>query len=237
MRNFLLDRGFKAYASDFGLSVVLADNATGTAKPGKVDLVTCSPEYLEKLEFSKKSDVYAFGIFLSEVFSLKYAYQGNLDGMEVEDFVAAVIKGKRPATPENWPLELTSLVQDCLIKDPNERPTMDLVNRKLRSILQYLQNGKIEFTWPPPNIEAEPFEPGKRVSKVIFDGKPLHNLNIAEVGKWLSSLNLNEHVDRFRQEAIDGAMLLDLSDSDLIELDVNSKFHRRAILSKTISTK
>ena len=124
--------------------------------------------------------------------------------VEVDDFVESVIKGKRPDIPKSWPLVLASIVKDCLLKDPDDRPTMDLVNRKLRDLLQYIQEGNQEFQWPPKDSDAVPFLPGQKKSQIIFEDKPLHELSSEEVGKWLFSLNLGEHVDRFGQAAVDG---------------------------------
>jgi hypothetical protein len=55
--------------------------------------------------------------------------------------------------------------------------------------------------------------------------------SVASVGTWLWSIGLSEY-DQFQLRKIDGDLLADLSDNDLLELGVADKFHRRKILKK-----
>jgi hypothetical protein len=55
----------------------------------------------------------------------------------------------------------------------------------------------------------------------------------SQVGEFLgNACKLPQYIDEFSESSIDGSMLIDLSDSDLEELGVENKFHRRKILKK-----
>lgn len=52
----------------------------------------------------------------------------------------------------------------------------------------------------------------------------------ADVGNWLMKLNLKEWVSTFREHCVDGSLLLQLNDADLIELGLSSGLTRKRIL-------
>jgi len=55
---------------------------------------------------------------------------------------------------------------------------------------------------------------------------------VQDVLKWLEVLELPQHIRSFQAASIDGSMLEELTDADLKDLGVNSKFHRRKILQR-----
>jgi len=56
--------------------------------------------------------------------------------------------------------------------------------------------------------------------------------SIATVGSWLLELNLGEHLVAFRDAAVDGDMLLDLTDVDLQSIGVAHPMHRKKVLKR-----
>ena len=56
--------------------------------------------------------------------------------------------------------------------------------------------------------------------------------SIATVGSWLLELNLGEHLVAFRDAAVDGDMLLDLTNEDLLAIGVAHPMHRKKVLKR-----
>ncbi len=88
-----------------------------------------TPEMLRSQSFSPKSDVYAFGILMWEVFS-SLEPNANCKGLSVDDFSRKIlVDGMRPNPVDcgnrpSWALEL---MQRCWAAEPEERPTMKVV--------------------------------------------------------------------------------------------------------------
>jgi len=60
---------------------------------------------------------------------------------------------------------------------------------------------------------------------------PMDRWNEDMVSTFLSeTCNLSQYVESFKENGIDGLVLAELSDGDLVDLNVGNKFHRRKIL-------
>ncbi len=57
-----------------------------------------------------------------------------------------------------------------------------------------------------------------------------------QVGEWLDLIKLSEHKPAFAESSIDGSLLCGLDDTDLSDLGVSNRFHRRKILAKIKAT-
>lgn len=57
-------------------------------------------------------------------------------------------------------------------------------------------------------------------------------LTAEDVGKFLESISLHEHVETFISQGIDGEVLLALEENDLKDLGVEKGFQRKKILTK-----
>ena len=88
-----------------------------------------SPEITLRKPYSLCTDVYAIGIMLWEVASLKEPYPNIM----TKDYIDKVINGKtRPRLYHNkWSKELCNLIGNCWDDDPSVRPTMDTVYNSL----------------------------------------------------------------------------------------------------------
>ncbi len=70
-RNILLDENKKAKLCDFGLSRRLYDNASYLKSHNEpLPWRWMSPESLRRLEFNEKTDIWAFGVAIWEIYSL-----------------------------------------------------------------------------------------------------------------------------------------------------------------------
>jgi len=125
--NILVDQKFRAKVADFGLSQKKTVGATGTP-------FWMAPELLRgDSSNTTASDVYAFGVILAETYSRKEPYEGE-DAKEVLRLVADKKVQKRPAVPEHMPAPIQSLMNDCLVENPEERPTFDELDMRLKRV-------------------------------------------------------------------------------------------------------
>ena len=81
---------------------------------------------------SKAADVFAFGMLAVEVFTGRIPFEGQKN----EAVVLHVSRGGRPEKPENAQAvgltdEMWKLLESCWRKNPNKRPTMEEIVRKL----------------------------------------------------------------------------------------------------------
>lgn len=90
-----------------------------------------APELLNDKPFSKKCDVYAFGVLLWELFNRDVPYHG-WRATDIKDDVSA---GNRPRWPRgnSCPKELVKITEACWAQNPNDRPTFTEVERQLRA--------------------------------------------------------------------------------------------------------
>jgi len=121
--------------ADFGMSKIKenVENATMTANAGTYHWM--APEVLNGNSYNEKIDVYSFGIVMFEVIARAIPYEET--GLDAIKIAVAVSKGKRPNldyVPKNSPSDLVSIMQKCWEPFPANRPSMDVIIDKLRSI-------------------------------------------------------------------------------------------------------
>lgn len=92
-----------------------------------VPLRWLSPEALLDASYSEKSGVWAFGVVIWEIFSngkQPYADKGN------EEIIKSIKKKNQLETIKEMPDQLTSIMKDCLRRNPAERPKFaDIVTK------------------------------------------------------------------------------------------------------------
>eukprot|EP00494_Astrolonche_serrata_P009068 UN09118 len=70
LRNLLIGLdSFRVVVTDFGLSRVMDDTPNNTTKGRFLPIAWCAPECLKSLEYSKKSDIWAFAVMCWEMFT------------------------------------------------------------------------------------------------------------------------------------------------------------------------
>jgi hypothetical protein len=91
-----------------------------------------APEAIRRRQFSEKSDVFAFGILLWELWSHgSYPFSTVIDDFEV---ALRIMGGERLARPEGCPQAVYATMQRCWVADPVSRPTF----RELQHVLSNL---------------------------------------------------------------------------------------------------
>jgi guanylate cyclase, other len=115
--------------ADFGLSQKKNFRAGATGTP-----FWMAPELLRRESGNTAaSDVYALGIILYEVYSRKDPYEGE-DAGEVLSLVADKSVNKRSAVPPHMPTPIQSIMADCLVEDPVDRPSFEELDQRLKRV-------------------------------------------------------------------------------------------------------
>lgn len=154
---------FKAKVADFGLSRNTHNmhlRATGTP-------FWMAPELLRgESTNSSASDVYSFGIILYEMYSRKDPYEGE-NVKEILSQVADPEVNRRPPTPKTMSPQVASLMCDCLLSNPDERPSFAEASIRLK------------------RVEVQPPDPSKidKASVSLFDIFPGHVAEALRDGK------------------------------------------------------
>jgi GTPase SAR1 family protein len=113
-----------AKVADFGLTsrMVIPLRREGRSDRAVVNPTWLAPEIMREEAFSEKSDTYAFGIILWELYTREHPYANLLSNFlhEVED---AVLSNQRPPIPRECPQEYANLMTACWADNPDERPS------------------------------------------------------------------------------------------------------------------
>jgi len=121
-RNILVkekDGGWICKVADFSLSR-FAKGDEGVTRSNTGPLKWMAPESLSEKKYGIKSDVWSFGVTLCEVLTRQEPYP-ELDNVQAASHV--MHKGLKPRPPDNTPLKLTKLIEQCFQTDPKKRPT------------------------------------------------------------------------------------------------------------------
>ncbi|KAI3457013.1 hypothetical protein Pfo_013676 [Paulownia fortunei] len=146
--NILLDQSMRARVADFGLSreemvSKQASNIQGTF--GYLD-----PEYISTRSFTKKSDVYSYGVLLFELIAGRNPLQGLMEYVELaamntegkvgwEEIGDPRLEGKFDVEELN---EVAALAHKCVNRFPRRRPSMRDIVQVLSRILTYRHSSR-----------------------------------------------------------------------------------------------
>jgi serine/threonine protein kinase len=118
-RNCLVGERNTVKVADFGLTrYVLDDEYTSTGT--KFPIKWASPEVLHFTKFSSKSDVWAYGILLWEIFSGGKSPYPSMNNMEVVNQVTR--HNYRMDRPHMCPSEIYRIMGLCWHEKPEKRP-------------------------------------------------------------------------------------------------------------------
>jgi serine/threonine protein kinase len=125
-RNILLDKSMMAKVSDFGLSRSIGDQESGQTKTEILSIQWNAPEAVSDRLYSKKSDVWSFGVLVWEVVA-----DGQMPYTEYKTSPALVIalcqKKASLKVPKEAPDVLRKVVKTCMQYDPRKRPSFEQI--------------------------------------------------------------------------------------------------------------
>ncbi|HET7696335.1 MAG TPA: protein kinase [Vicinamibacterales bacterium] len=118
----VLDFGLaKALGADAGTAINDAPHDTAATREGIIlgTAAYMSPEQAKGLPVDKRTDIWAFGCVLFEMFAGRPPFRGDT----VTDVLAAVVKEDPDwtALPADAPLPVQRLLRRCLVKNPRQR--------------------------------------------------------------------------------------------------------------------
>jgi serine/threonine protein kinase len=130
-RNVLLagKKDLVAKVSDFGMARDMDGNVAEQQTAAHVGpLRWMAPEQIERLAYSKASDVFAFGVLLFEIFAREKPWAGVAN----VNVMAKVARGERMLPPKSHASRaICRLMEQCWAQNPSDRPTMQQVQSKL----------------------------------------------------------------------------------------------------------
>ncbi|XP_054815868.1 calcium/calmodulin-regulated receptor-like kinase 1 [Prosopis cineraria] len=143
--NILLDQSMRARVADFGLSreEKVDKHAAIRGTFGYLD-----PEYISSGTFTKKSDVYSYGVLLFELIAGRNPQQGLMELVELaamnsegkmgwEEIVESGLESEYDVQELN---EVAGLAYKCINRAPRKRPSMRDVVQVLTRILKTRQS-------------------------------------------------------------------------------------------------
>ncbi|CEF60941.1 Tyrosine-protein kinase receptor torso [Strongyloides ratti] len=151
-RNILLDGDLVAKISDFGLSRVFdthdydieMQNEYMLRTNAKIPVKHTAIEALRDGVYTEKSDVWAYGVLLFEIFSLGSIPYETLSLVEILPFLANGSRLPRPllVTDSVW-----EIIEKCWLEDPKDRPNFNEIRTNLTKLLEEvtIQYGYIEL--------------------------------------------------------------------------------------------
>jgi serine/threonine protein kinase len=116
--NLLVDEAWNVKVADFGFARIKEENATMT-RCG----TPCwtAPEIIRGVKYDERVDVYSFGIIMWQVVTRREPYAGrNFMGVSLD-----VLEGRRPAVPNDCPIEIRKMMKRCWHDNRDKRPLME----------------------------------------------------------------------------------------------------------------
>lgn len=127
-RNFLLADDFCVKLADFGRARFVTDDWFEAPRKERICIKWAAPEVLIDSHYSTKSDVWAMGVVLWEVFSRAERPYAALPG---EQTAIYVVEGGRLDRPHGCPLDIYQIMRRCWKDDLQDRPTFRELYTKL----------------------------------------------------------------------------------------------------------
>ncbi|CAH0669120.1 unnamed protein product [Spodoptera exigua] len=130
-RNCLVGDENVVKVADFGLARYVLDDQYTSSGGTKFPIKWAPPEVLNYTRFSSKSDVWAFGVLMWEVFTCGKVPYGRVKNSEVADMVQ---RGMLLEKPKGCLNEIYNVMRLCWRRLPEERPSFRALKEELAVI-------------------------------------------------------------------------------------------------------
>uniref|UniRef100_H2ZIT7 Tyrosine-protein kinase n=1 Tax=Ciona savignyi TaxID=51511 RepID=H2ZIT7_CIOSA len=131
-RNCLVGRNMVVKVADFGLTRYVLDDEYTSSLGSKFPIKWAAPEVLNYTKFSSKSDVWAFGILVWELFTGGKMPYRALSNTEVVERVA---HGHRLERPQSCPHDVYRLMLKTWDMEPEKRPSFNNLCYEVEDII------------------------------------------------------------------------------------------------------
>ncbi|XP_067318465.1 proto-oncogene tyrosine-protein kinase LCK-like [Anolis sagrei] len=122
--NILVLEAISCKIADFGLAWLIEDDEYTAQEGSKFPVKWTAPEAINYGTFTIKSDVWSFGILLTEIITYgRIPYPG----MSNPEVIQNLEQGYRMPPPENCPPELFQLMLQCWKDSPEQQPTFEFL--------------------------------------------------------------------------------------------------------------
>ncbi|XP_055967214.1 mast/stem cell growth factor receptor Kit isoform X3 [Sorex fumeus] len=165
-RNILLTHGRITKICDFGLARDIKNDSNYVVKGNaRLPVKWMAPESIFNCVYTFESDVWSYGIFLWELFSLG---SSPYPGMPVDSkFYKMIKEGFRMLSPEHAPAEMYDIMKTCWDADPLKRPTfkqiVQLIEKQISDSTNHIYSNLSSST---PNPERAVVDHSVRINSV-----------------------------------------------------------------------
>ena len=254
--NIFLTKDDHIKLGDFGISKIL--NSTKDYAHTQIgSYYYMSPEVIKGERYSYSSDIWSLGIILNELCLLEnplshIKYRNELDNYIMNNDVAKIDQN----CENNYSAETCNLIKKILVKNPNERPTIDQIIEECEDILFDLKcikayynnsvykltfygNTGIEFTKKIYGNFGGKIPDGKYIIDINNNKKIFHiidNNRIFDCTKKIQKIRRNS-VDNF-QKKLKNNEIQKQNDINLFILDVDEPLNKNEVedeLRKTMN--
>ncbi|RNA39917.1 activated CDC42 kinase 1 [Brachionus plicatilis] len=161
-RNILLKSLDHVKICDFGMSRNAVNGHYTMNENHKIPCAWYPPESIREKIFSIKSDVWAFGVTVWEIFSFGDQPWPNLTAAQIYQKIDT--EGKRLSIPYMCSREFYKIINLCWSKKPDERPSFGILKKAIKEFRLIEMKAKDNFN------EAERLELERGDSITIIDG-------------------------------------------------------------------
>ncbi|NWT87480.1 HCK kinase, partial [Lanius ludovicianus] len=126
--NILVSAVLVCKIADFGLARVIEDTEYTAREGAKFPIKWTAPEAINYGSFTIKSDVWSFGILLTEIITYGRIPYPGMSSVEV---IRALERGYRMPRTDNCPEELYDVMMRCWKTKPEDRPTFEYIQSVL----------------------------------------------------------------------------------------------------------
>ncbi|XP_056129209.1 tyrosine-protein kinase BTK [Lampris incognitus] len=135
-RNCLVDSNGTVKVTDFGLSRYVLDDEYTSSAGSKFPVRWSPPEVLLYCKFSSKSDIWAYGVLMWEVYTMGHLPYERLNNSEIVDQVSRGLRLYRPQLAND---RVYSIMTSCWHDRADERPTFQELVSTVQDLLYELQ--------------------------------------------------------------------------------------------------